>query len=210
MKKCSKCKLEFPLTEFSKDRSRKDGYKYNCKSCARTIQTESRKKKPDYYKNKSKIYFKQNREYFSQKTKEWNSKNPEKVKKWQKGWREKNPEYSAKWQKNERKTNPQYRIKQNLRERMRKALKGNWKQGKAVEMLGLTILEYKEYLSKQFDKNMSWDNYGSYWEIDHIKPCDSFDLSNLEEQKKCFIFTNTQPMEVSKNRIKSNKWNANK
>ena len=205
MKKCSKCKLEFPLTEFNKDRSRKDGYKYNCKSCARTIQTESRNKKPDYYKNKSKIYFEQNREYFSEKTKEWNSKNPEKVKKWQKEWREKNPGYSSEWQKNERKVNPQYRIKFNLRERMRKALKGNWKQGKTVELLGLPILEYKEYLSKQFDKNMSWDNYGSYWEIDHIKPCDSFDLSNLEEQKKCFIFTNTQPMIISDNRKKSNK-----
>ena len=52
---------------------------------------------------------------------------------------------------------------------------------------------------------MSWDNYGSYWEIDHIKPCDSFDLSNLEEQKECFIFTNTQPMKISDNRKKSNK-----
>tara|TARA_R110000782_G_scaffold6934_1_gene23555 strand:+ start:100 stop:726 length:627 start_codon:yes stop_codon:yes gene_type:complete len=205
MKKCSKCKLEFPLTEFSKDRSRKDGYKYNCKSCARSIQTASRNKKPDYYKNKSKIYFDQNREYFYQKTKEWNSKNPEKVKKWQREWREKNPKYANEWQKNERKNNPQYRIKFNLRERMRKALKGNWKQGKTVELLGLSILEYKEYLSKQFDENMTWDNYGVYWEIDHIKPCSSFDLTNLEEQKECFIFTNTQPMIISDNRRKSNK-----
>ena len=205
MKKCSKCKLEFPLTEFDKDKSRKDGYKYNCKSCARNIQTESRSKKLDYYKTKSKEYFISNREYFSQKQKEWRSKNPEKVKKWGKEWRSKNPKYANEWQKNERKTNPQYRIKFNLRERMRKALKGNWKQGKTIEMLGLTIPEYKEYLFKQFDSNMNWDNYGSYWEIDHIKPCDSFDLSNLEEQKECFIFTNTQPMVISENRKKSNK-----
>ena len=184
MKQCNKCKSKLPLTEFSKDKSRKDGYKYNCKSCCKSwVKPEKLK---EYARN-------------------WNAKNPEKRKQIQDNWYSKNPGYSAKWQKNERKINPQYRIKFNLRERMRKALKGNWKQGKTIEMLGLNIPEYKEYLSKQFNKDMSWDNYGSYWEIDHIKPCDSFDLSNLEEQKKCFIFTNTQPMEVSKNRIKSNK-----
>ena len=185
MKQCSKCKNKLPLIEFSKDKSAKDGKKGYCKSCVKVYKPTPKKLK-EYAKN-------------------WNAKNPEKRKQIQENWYSKNPGYSSEWQKNERKVNPQYRIKFNLRERMRKALKGNWKQGKTVELLGLPILEYKEYLSKQFDKNMSWDNYGSYWEIDHIKPCDSFDLSNLEEQKKCFIFTNTQPMEVSKNRIKSNK-----
>ena len=53
---------------------------------------------------------------------------------------------------------------------------------------------------------MSWDNYGNYWEIDHKIPCDYFNLENMEEQKQCFHYSNTQPLEVSQNRIKSNKW----
>ena len=41
---------------------------------------------------------------------------------------------------------------------------------------------------------MSWENYGTLWDIDHIKPCASFDLSLEEEQKKCFHYSNTQPL----------------
>ena len=33
LKTCSKCKIEKPLTEFSKDKSKKDGHKYVCKLC---------------------------------------------------------------------------------------------------------------------------------------------------------------------------------
>ena len=50
---------------------------------------------------------------------------------------------------------------------------------------------------------MSWDNYGSYWDIDHIIPCASFNLDNLEEQKKCFIFTNTRPLSKIENQRKN-------
>ena len=41
---------------------------------------------------------------------------------------------------------------------------------------------------------MNWSNHGTIWEIDHIIPCDSFDLTKLEEQEKCFHFSNLQPL----------------
>jgi hypothetical protein len=41
---------------------------------------------------------------------------------------------------------------------------------------------------------MNWDNHGIIWEIDHIKPCASFDLSDIEQQKQCFHYTNLQPL----------------
>jgi hypothetical protein len=42
---------------------------------------------------------------------------------------------------------------------------------------------------------MSWDNYGiAGWHIDHIKPCCTFDLTDLEQQKQCFHYTNLRPL----------------
>lgn len=53
---------------------------------------------------------------------------------------------------------------------------------------------------------MSWENYGIRgWHIDHIKPCASFDLSIIEEQKECFHYTNLQPLWWHENLAKSDK-----
>ena len=42
---------------------------------------------------------------------------------------------------------------------------------------------------------MTWENHGQYgWHVDHIKPCALFDLTKIEEQKKCFHYTNLQPL----------------
>jgi hypothetical protein len=41
---------------------------------------------------------------------------------------------------------------------------------------------------------MTWSNHGEIWEIDHIKPCSSFNLADIEQQKQCFHYSNTQPL----------------
>ena len=51
---------------------------------------------------------------------------------------------------------------------------------------------------------MTWDNVGN-WEIDHIVPYASFDLTKKEEQEKCFHWTNLQPLYATENISKSNK-----
>lgn len=43
--------------------------------------------------------------------------------------------------------------------------------------------------------------------IDHIKPISKFDLSNSENIEQAFHWTNLQPLNATKNRIKSNTWN---
>jgi len=65
------------------------------------------------------------------------------------------------------------------------------------------------WLEIQFQSGMTWDNWGKTgwdgWEIDHIRPCASFDLSDLEQQKQCFHWTNLQPLWSAENRSKSGK-----
>jgi len=52
---------------------------------------------------------------------------------------------------------------------------------------------------------MTWENHGE-WHIDHIKPCSLFNLLNEDEQKKCFHYTNLQPLWASENLSKGCKY----
>jgi hypothetical protein len=51
---------------------------------------------------------------------------------------------------------------------------------------------------------MTRENHG-IWHIDHITPCTAFDLTDPEQQKKCFHYTNLQPLWASDNIRKGNK-----
>lgn len=94
------------------------------------------------------------------------------------------------------------KIKDCLATRIYIALKNNTKSKKTTELLGCEVIYLKQYLEKQFTPEMTWDNYGTYFEIDHIKPCASFDLSKESEQRKCFNYTNLQPLTIHDNRTK--------
>ncbi len=98
----------------------------------------------------------------------------------------------------------QYKLAKDLRKLVCSAINKNSKFGRGVELLGCDIDEYKGYLECQFNEFMNWYNYGLYWQIDHIIPVSSFDLTIPEEQERCFNFTNTRPLTVEENMKKSN------
>jgi hypothetical protein len=60
------------------------------------------------------------------------------------------------------------------------------------------------HIASQFRDGMTWENHGQ-WEIDHIKPVASFNLVEVDEQRKAFHFTNLQPLWKSENRRKADK-----
>jgi hypothetical protein len=75
-----------------------------------------------------------------------------------------------------------------------------------VDLLGCSVEELKKYLEIKFKEGMSWNNYGLRgWHIDHIIPCSKFDLIKEEEQKKCFHFSNLQPLWWNENLSKGNR-----
>jgi hypothetical protein len=41
---------------------------------------------------------------------------------------------------------------------------------------------------------MTWKNHG-LWDVDHIKACTNFDLTDSEQQRACFNWSNLQPLE---------------
>ena len=104
-----------------------------------------------------------------------------------------------------RKTNPSFKILESLRRRMLHALKGKNKSASTMDLLGVKNIEIIwqrfEFL---FQDGMTRENHG-IWHIDHITPCTAFDLTDPEQQKKCFHYTNLQPLWAIDNMKKSNK-----
>jgi hypothetical protein len=100
-----------------------------------------------------------------------------------------------------RKNDISFRVTHNLRVRVNDFVKGKGKAARTIELIGCDVKYLLAHLSKQFTDGMSWDNYGE-WEIDHIIPCSSYDLSNKDQQKVCFHYTNLQPLWKKDNLIK--------
>lgn len=87
-----------------------------------------------------------------------------------------------------------FRLRKRLQGRLSKALSGHTKIGSTMELVGCSVQELREYLESQFLPGMSWENHGE-WHVDHKRPCASFDdLSDPEQQRECFHFSNLQPL----------------
>ena len=97
-----------------------------------------------------------------------------------------------------------YRIARNLRSRVSDVLKGKYKSAPTLVLLGCSIDDFKEYFAEMFTDGMTWNNHGE-WHIDHIVPCAAFDLTDAEQQKVCFHYTNLQPLWANENLRKSAK-----
>jgi hypothetical protein len=197
---CNKCSNELSLDNYSKNKRNKDGKDYTCKDCTKIRNSQNkeknaesvkkwREKNPDYMKkygqsDKSKEYhkqyYKENSQVYKDRKKEWRAKNPEKEKEARTKYREEN--------------------KEKMNEYHRK-----WKENKRY--IGCAMEELKEYLSTKLTNEMTWENYGSVWHIDHIIPCSSWDFSSEFESSCCWNFRNLQPMLASENQSKHDNYN---
>jgi hypothetical protein len=87
------------------------------------------------------------------------------------------------------------RLRNNIHRRMLLVLKGVNKSQHTCEIIGCSIEELRRHLESQFLPGMTWENWSTHgWHIDHIIPCATFDLSDPEQQKKCFNYKNLQPL----------------
>ena len=154
-------------------------------------------------------YFKNNREKVRVSRLLWRKNNPEKARAQRHLWAKNNPdkvrESTKRWLKSGSPKAENYRISNLLRRRILGALTGKTKAAHTLELLGCSIEQFREHLQKQFRSGMQWNNHGSVWEIDHKLPCASFDLSDPSQQRKCFHYSNMQPLFKQENREKRDK-----
>ena len=184
-KKCIKCGETKLKTCFHADKKSKDNLRGSCKKCM----SEYNKKR-----------YKKNPERSKENQRKWAKENPERNKENQRKWRKENPDFQRKWKKEKRQTDICFKIECNLRSRTSRG-----------ELIGADPEFVKKHLESQFEEGMSWDNNTSDgWHKDHIIPCASFDLSDPEQQKKCFHWSNLQPLWAKDNLSKGAKLNWRK
>jgi hypothetical protein len=167
MKTCTKCNVEKPLTEYHNHPNTKDGKLGKCKECINEYNHMYRISNQDYMKK----YYNKNKEKIIKQTIERDAKR--------------------------RKIDPIFKIDRVvrvlIRDSFKRSLKGKYKKGNKTEnILGCTMEEFKTYLQTQLLPEMTFDNHGIIWEIDHIKKLSS---SKTEEDIiKLNHFTNLRPL----------------
>lgn len=73
------------------------------------------------------------------------------------------------------------------------------------EYLGAPITLIVKWLEFNFTEDMSWDNYGKMWHIDHTIPINTFKLHDETEALMCFCWMNLMPLYATQNLKKSDK-----
>lgn len=200
MKRCCGCKLEKALAEFGKWSRGKDGLQTYCRQCQSQYAKRNRERlnvtaRRLYNPEKEKIrrMKEKSRRKENDRLRYIRQRETLKAKSCLYG---KSPDVKARrniLRKKRRETDVGYRIENRLRVRLHQALHGSLKVDSTKNLVGCSIDTLKNVLQNHFSDGMTWENIGK-WHIDHIVPCAQFDLSDPDQQRECFHYTNLQPL----------------
>lgn len=100
-----------------------------------------------------------------------------------------------------------------LRSRMNSSFRKGLASKKIVgvwKILPYTPQEAREHFEARFEKGMNWSNYGTYWNIEHIRPQASLPYltPDCENFKQCWSLSNLTPLTINENLSKNSVWNG--
>lgn len=198
-KRCSKCKIIKELTNFYKI---KKGFEARCIDCCLLYQKQY---KTNNYE-KIKEYTIKTKETRKIKKLQYRNENKEKIQKYSKQYKINNKHKTNEYIKNKRKNDINFKLICCIKSKIRQSIKKNRKTCSTIKLLGCTIEYFKIHIESLFKTGMTWENHGLYgWHIDHIRPCASFDLTDPEQQRQCFHYSNCQPLWATENLSKGSK-----
>ena len=143
-----------------------------------------------------KEYCELNKDELVRKRKEYKQKNKEAI-----------IRYNVEHDKIRRHTDPIFRLIGNNRARIRLALQSNRKATTTIELLQCNRLFFYEWIQFQLPYEISDDEFKKLYDVDHVRPISSFDLSIKENQFEAFVWTNCCPLLKHKNYSKGAKRN---
>lgn len=222
-KTCKLCRRSLPanLENFHAHNKAKDGLNIYCKECARRKTKDWSANNKDRKAAADKSYADENRKKISEYQKQYRLKNSEKMKAYSEEYRtrnagslrEKKKEYFSREEIRERRRaylrerkvkDPAFKLICNVRSAISEALKGV--EG-ALRHLPYSASDLRKHVERQFAKDMNWENYGTVWHLDHIRPVSSFyiDGPDCEDFKACWALSNLRPLCAHENMSKQGK-----
>lgn len=154
----------------------------------------------------------ENKDAFNAASREWHARNRDLSRAKSRAWQAANREKAAEDARRRRKINPGggwarrkldtvLRLTNAMRCRLRSAVvrgRGH-KSSMTFDLIGCTPDALRAHIESQFEQWMTWDNYGSEWHVDHIRQCSLFDLTDPQQQRECFNYSNLRPLSVADN-----------
>ena len=203
-KQCSKCGETKELNEYHKQRTGKYGRTAACKDCEKKRKAKSygsvvhkgRRLNNETHKwcpTCSQLLLREGNFYKNRTTKD--------------GLRSECKRCHSNREVNKRANNPAHKLRTNVSRSIRGMLSGRHKVASCLAYLPYSLEQLREHIENQFDDKMSWENYGSYWDLDHIYPHSKLPYDSMEHPnfEKCWGLENLQPLEKLENIKKSNK-----
>ena len=195
-KVCTKCSIEKSVTEYRvitlKPSGNRVGGTYVISYCKQCERDATRKRYFDNHEeNKKKA-----REYARNMTDEQTEARLKRHREWNREFRK-----SKKGKTYRRKLNqqPQQRLVNGYRKRLKKTLGGKFT---SKSILQCDWKQFMLHIESQFTNKMSWDNYGVYWDLDHIIPLSAARVNGTYDEDLIIELSNWQnfqPLESVEN-----------
>jgi hypothetical protein len=192
---CKDCGLNLPI-------SKKPNLSGRCLPCRRNAAKSSNDPNTQLYQA---TYREKHREKRNADKKAWYEANKARKIARDKINKANNPELYKRiqneYQKRRCRIDPQYKLRKLLRHSLKRGLFSSSKS--ILDLIDCTIEEMKLHIESQFTPQMTWDNHGKVWHIDHIRPLCSFDLTNENHIKEATQRSNLRPMLIEEHLKKS-------
>jgi predicted transcriptional regulator len=178
----------------------------------------------DYYEANKEIILENQKQYYLDNIashrancKDYYERNKDKLKKRSRDYKklhhDEHNQYMKNYTNNRRLIDPMFRLSKYFGTRLWISLKNNKNDQHWEDLVGYTLQDLRQHLESKFDDKMTWDNYGSYWHVDHIVPIAAFTYNSYHDDsfKKCWSLENLQPLCGEDNLLKrdiiSEEWN---
>jgi hypothetical protein len=225
MKKCSRCGEFKPLTEFNKRCLSKDGLTSSCRECLyienakyRTLHREDanlrsklwREQNPEKRKIMLHNNYIKNQEKRKSQSRQWRKDHSEQHKLNVTKWRAAHPEETKKYSKiagARLRSTPKGKLKGSITASISHSLIEKKRGRHWEDLVGYTYEQLKIHLEKQFTPEMTWENYGTYWHIDHKVPLavHNYEKASDIDFKRAWSLKNLRPLRAFDNLSKGAK-----